>query len=66
MNDNISTERIVDEIADVKIMLKQLEYLLELKEEVKERIGYKLSRQLNRIGEEQNPLSVLLNAFLKR
>lgn len=52
-NDNISTERIVDEIADVKIMLAQLEYLLELEEEVKDRVEFKLNRQMNRIELEK-------------
>ena len=51
-NDDIKTERIVDEIADVKIMIRQLVYFLELKEDIKDRVDYKLTRQLYRINDE--------------
>lgn len=43
---------IIDEVADVKIMIAQLEYLLKIKEDVDERIDFKLKRQLERMREE--------------
>src|SRR5574344_64602 len=52
-DDEISTEHVADEIADVKIMLAQLEYLLELEEEVKDRVEFKLNRQIDRIKLEK-------------
>lgn len=52
--DDITTCRIVDEIADVKIMLEQLEYLLLLKKEIEERIKFKLDRQISRMTEERS------------
>ena len=39
--DDITACRVVDEIADVRIMLAQLEYLIGIEEEVRERIGVK-------------------------
>src|SRR5574344_1333196 len=48
-DDEISTEHVADEIADVKIMIAQLEYLLELKVEVSDRVNFKLDRQLDRM-----------------
>src|SRR5574344_562364 len=52
-DDEISTEHVAEEIADVKIMLAQLEYLLELEEEVKDRVEFKLNRQMDRIKLEK-------------
>lgn len=52
-NDNICAEKMIDEMADVKIMLKQLEYLLDCKQEIKERIEFKLDRQIGRIISER-------------
>lgn len=40
---------IVDEIADVEIMLEQLKTIYSCRREVEERIDYKLDRQINRI-----------------
>jgi len=57
--DDITACRIVDEIADVKIMLEQLEYLLEIKKEIEERIQFKLDRQIVRIADEER--SVILD-----
>lgn len=42
-------EKIVDEIADVKIMLAQLEIIFDCFGEVEARIEYKINRQLERI-----------------
>lgn len=43
---------IIDEIADVRIMCRQMELLFETEEgEVEQRIDYKLRRQLKRIAE---------------
>lgn len=52
-DEDITTGSLIDEIADVKIMLEQLEYLLELEEEVRNRVEYKLSRQMERITLEK-------------
>lgn len=52
-DDEISTEHVADEIADVKIMIAQLEYLLELEEEVNDRVEFKLNRQIDRIKLEK-------------
>lgn len=52
-DEDITTIPLIDEIADVKIMLEQLEYLLELEEEVKDRVEFKLNRQMDRIKLEK-------------
>lgn len=49
----ITTIPLIDEIADVKIMIAQLEYLLELEKEVKDRVEFKLNRQIDRIKLEK-------------
>lgn len=46
-------DKLADEIADVKIMLEQLEYIFGVSKEVEERINYKLDRQLRRIEQER-------------
>ena len=45
-------EQLVDEIADVKIMVEQLTELFKLGTEVDKRIDYKIERQLRRIQSE--------------
>lgn len=50
-NDN--REKIIDEIADVKIMIEQIEYLFKLSKEVNLRVDYKLQRQLRRIEDKR-------------
>lgn len=52
-DDEINTLGIIDEIADVKIMLAQLEHLLEIKKDVHAREWFKINRQLERIREEK-------------
>ena len=52
-DEDITTASLIDEIADVKIMVAQLEYLLELEEEVNGRVEFKLNRQMERIREEK-------------
>lgn len=47
-----SLEDITSEIADVEIMLEQLQYLYNNKKEVEDIKDYKLDRQIKRIGEE--------------
>ena len=56
--DDITACRIVDEIADAKIMLEQLEYLLEIKKEVEERIVFKLNRQIKRMADEERSVII--------
>lgn len=46
--------RFIDEAADVLIMLSQLIEGTCTQKHVKERIDYKLNRQISRIGEEKN------------
>ena len=49
----VAENNLVDEIADVQIMLWQMQYLLEIPEcEVKREINSKLERQMRRIKEE--------------
>ncbi len=43
-------ENIVEEIADVKIMLAQLEYLFDVKDKVKGVVDYKIERTLTKIA----------------
>lgn len=50
-NDN--REKIIDEIADVKIMITQLEHLLDMSKEVSLRIDYKCQRQLRRMEQKR-------------
>ena len=44
---------IAEEIADVKVMLEQLEILFDVKNEVAENRSHKIFRQLDRIGKEK-------------
>lgn len=44
-----SLENIIEEIADVQIMLKQMLYLLDCEKEVEKVMEYKINRQLERI-----------------
>lgn len=46
-------DKIADEIADVKIMIEQLEHIFGVSEKVEKRINYKLERQLRRIEQER-------------
>ena len=48
-NDNTLSDEIVDEIADVTIVLKQLIKLSGSEDELNKRIVYKLTRQLDRL-----------------
>lgn len=48
-DENISTKPLIDELADVSIMIEQLKYLLECDKEVQERIEFKLNRQIDRM-----------------
>ena len=48
-------ENIVDEIADVEIMLNQLKIIFDCFGEVEDRIDFKINRQLERIASLKNP-----------
>ena len=48
------TERLVDEMTDVTIMIRQITYLLGAADEVEQRIDFKINRQLERIAVEVN------------
>ncbi len=43
---------LIDEVADVIIMIKQLLYLLDIEKPVTDRAAYKLNRQIERIKAE--------------
>ena len=51
-DDEVSTEHVAEEIADVTIMLDQLRYLLECEETVNLYRETKVNRQIGRIAEE--------------
>lgn len=46
-------DRIVDEIADVTIMMEQMRLLFDVNQDVQERIDYKVERLAQRIKEQQ-------------
>lgn len=45
-------EDIIDEIADVKVMLAQLEIIFDCSGAVEDRVEYKINRQMERIEKE--------------
>ena len=47
-------EEIIDEIADVSIMLEQLKIIYSCQKEVDERVDYKIERQIKRIKKKYN------------
>lgn len=47
-----AVEVIIDEIADVKIILQQLEIIYGCQSEVENRVEYKINRQIERIEKE--------------
>lgn len=52
---NCETEKsIIDEIADVSIMLEQLKIIYSCHKEVDERVDYKIDRQIKRIKKKYN------------
>lgn len=52
-NDNTVSDEVIEEIADVAIMLEQLVALSKSGEKMNRKMEHKLIRQLNRIKEEQ-------------
>ena len=53
---------IVDELADVRIMVRQMEILFQCEDEVEKRIDYKIRRQEERIGKSRVIRNVLQEA----
>ena len=49
LGDKETEKAIIDEIADVSIMLEQLKIIYSCSKEVEERIDYKIDRQIKRI-----------------
>lgn len=45
-----TVEKLVDEIADVTIMMEQLRIIFDVNDDVQERIGFKVHRLAQRIG----------------
>ena len=48
----IDVDGIVDEIADVEVMMEQLMHIFDCTIQTKDRIAFKIHRQLERMGEE--------------
>ena len=48
-NDKSTKEEVIEEIADVEIMLAQLKIIYSCKEEVEKKIDYKIEREIKRI-----------------
>ena len=55
---------VIDELADVEIMCRQMELLFEAENEVNDRIQFKVDRQVKRLGGSGSDM--LLNDMLKR
>ena len=49
-----SKRKVIDEIADVEIMLEQLKIIYSCHKEVEERMDYKIDRQIKRIKKKYN------------
>ena len=47
-------DNIVDEIADVRIMCRQMEILFQVENEVEQRIDFKVGRQLERLNKRKD------------
>lgn len=47
---DMTIKNVIEEMADVQIMLKQMFYLLDCEKDVKKVMAYKVNRQLKRIG----------------
>lgn len=47
-------EAIIDELADVRIMERQMEILYQCEDEVEQRIDFKIQRQIGRLAEKEN------------
>lgn len=52
------TERLVDELADVAIMIEQIAYLTGTQAALHNRIGFKIDRQLGRMEDERKQICV--------
>lgn len=50
--DQETRTQLIDEMADVTIMIRQITYLLGAADEVEQRIEFKIDRQLGRISEK--------------
>lgn len=50
---DIARKNVIEEMADVQIMLKQMLYLLDCEKEVEKVMEYKINRQLGRIRKEK-------------
>ena len=46
-------DNIIDEIADVKIMCEQMEFIFDSKKEVEQRIDFKINRQISRLNNKK-------------
>lgn len=54
VNLNKAREDIIDELADVRIMCRQMELLFQMENEVERRIDFKVDRQVKRLSEGQD------------
>lgn len=45
-----STEKLVDEIADVFVMMEQMQHIFDMNDQLPERVGFKIRRLAERLG----------------
>ena len=48
--DGENLKKIIDELADVEVMVEQLKIIFDCHEEIEERINFKINRQLERMS----------------
>lgn len=53
--DQETRTQLIDEMADVTIMIRQIAYLLGAADEVEQRVEFKIERQLDRMDNENTP-----------
>lgn len=59
-------KQVIEEIADVRIMLAQIEYILNIKDDVEPMIDYKIDRTLKIIDKRTDYREQILRTFLGR
>ena len=59
-------KQVIEEIADAKIMISQIEYLLEIEDDVEPMIDYKIDRTMKIIDGRRKYREQILRTFLGR
>lgn len=57
-------KQVIEEIADVKIMISQIEYLQEIEDDVEPMIDYKIDRTMKIIDDRRNYREQIMRTFL--